>query len=115
MAASVTKFKVDQAEGILVLRGVLLDGVAATSNGEWFDVSGFSAFSVQISGITTATVKVCVSNKPTQPDATDHGIEKGSLTADGSVEIICSYRWIKARISAWTTGSISAWLAGVCK
>lgn len=95
----------------------LLDGIVATDNGTWFSVEDrFNvpyalAKTIHIKGITTATLHVCGSCEPTKPIDTDHGIQIGDdVTADCLVEINHSIKFIKVRCSAWTTGTISAYL-----
>jgi len=89
----------------------LLAGATAVNDGEWVEARGFTAGSVHVSGITVATVQVSVSNSPTKPLATNHGIAVGSaLTADGMVSLngVLPVRWVKARVSAYTSGAINA-------
>jgi len=95
------------------LEGVLLNAIVAVNDGDWIDVGGFGNFTVQVKGITTATVKVHGSNNPTKPANTVHDFQIGAdVTADGVVTYAFPVRWIKARVSAWTSGSISAWAIG---
>jgi hypothetical protein len=89
----------------------LLSAATGTGNGEWVEARGFTAGSVHVSGITTATVQVSISNSPTQPLPTDNGVNAGSaLTANGMVNLnsFLPVRWIKARVTAYTSGSINA-------
>lgn len=106
MAIPITHEKV---LGKAVVRATLLDDVGATSNGEWINVQGIHPYSIHVSGITTATVQIRISNKLTKPADTDHEIQAGSnITANGITEYTAPVRWIKARVSAWTAGTIRA-------
>lgn len=104
----------------IVLRGgkgcqeyTLLDAAVATTNGEWVNVSGWRRMSVHIKGITTATVEVRGSCAPTKPADTGHEVLLGSaLTADTIYEVSAKLKWIKVRMTAWTTGTIYAYVVG---
>ena len=89
---------------------VLLDGITAMDDGDWLDVSKYDDISIHISGIGTATVKLCGSLVPTRPDNTDHEIELDSLTSDNIDELEANLRWIKARCSSYSSGTIYVWL-----
>ena len=86
---------------------LLLDAVGAVNDGVWIDTYGYDQVSIQVNGITTATVKIHGSNKLTIPANTAHEVERVSLTADGEVIYDVLPRWMKARVSAWTAGVIS--------
>ena len=91
---------------------VLLDGVTAVTVGTWERTSSYTRSSVHVKGITTATVIINGSNTLTKPANADHEIELSSLTADGLVSIDLPVKWMKVRVSAYTSGTISAWLEG---
>lgn len=87
----------------------LLDAIAAVDDGVWVEVKGFPRGTVHVSGITTATVEIRGSNAVNKPANTAHEVQIGSnITTDSLVAIDSPVRWIKARISAHTTGTISA-------
>ena len=91
----------------------LLDGLAAQDDGVWVDARAFQTQSIQVTGITTATIKICGSNAQTKPANNTHGAQIGSdITADSIVSVLHPVKWIKARISAHTTGTISAFQYG---
>ena len=101
--------KVDlQRPGIMQIR--LIDALAATSDGQWIDTKGFDTASIQVTGITTATVRIHTSNQPTIPANSSHEEERTSVTADAEITYTILPRWIKARISAWTSGTISVFI-----
>src|SRR3990167_2131534 len=86
----------------------LLDAIGAANDGVWIDCISFTSISIEVSGITTATVLINSSNAATKPANTAHGQLRGTFTADGDHVSSNLPRWIKARISAWTSGTISA-------
>jgi len=55
---------------------------------------------------------VNVSNAVAAPADTVHGAEEGNVTADGKILVDGPVRWIKARVSVWTSGTIEARLVG---
>jgi hypothetical protein len=98
--------------GKVIMRANLIPGAVAIGDGEWIDTSGMSAMSIHITGITTATVEVDGSNDPTIPANNTHGIKLNSvdITANQMFTVTVPVRWLKARVTAWTTGTINAWL-----
>lgn len=95
------------ANAALVSR--LLDSVVAIDDGDWIPALGFFPFCFEISGITIATVQIRGSLAPTKPDNTDHGFQLGSdFTTSGnqSLTSLAPMRWVKARVEAWTSGTI---------
>ena len=95
-------------------RYTLIDALAATNDGVWVDVSGFKDFTLHVDGITTATVQWHGSNKATLPANTDDDSQIGvDITADGLYQAPGPFKWMKASISAWTSGTISAFLEAV--
>lgn len=101
-----------QVHGRTVMRAQLLTNAAAVGNGEWIDVAGFSLLSIHITGITTATVEVDGSNEATRPADATHGIKINAtdITANQMVFITANMRWLKVRVTAYTAGSVNAWL-----
>jgi hypothetical protein len=99
--------------GKVTVEATLLDAIVATDNGEWLDVRGLEAWSIQIDGITTATLQIRGSNNPTIPSDSAHGEQLGSdVTVDAIYYTDSPLNWVKVRCSAWTTGTISAYLRG---
>lgn len=89
----------------------LLDSATGTSTaaGKWVEVRGYKNFTLDVSGITTATIQLRGSNAKTKPSDTDDGRQVGAnVTADGITNFEFSLRWAKAIVSAFTTGTISA-------
>ena len=101
-----------KVHGHQVLEATLLDAAVATGNGEWVDCSGFHGLTVDIEGITTASVSIRCSNNTTRPANSEHEREVETVTADGTVVIVFPVRWLKARVSSYTSGTITANLYG---
>jgi hypothetical protein len=101
-----------KSKGQNAILSTLLENAVATTNGEWVPVLGFQPFTVQVDGVTTATVEVRGHNGPTKPANTSHGALLKSFTADGMTTIIDPIVWVKSRILAYTSGTISSWLCG---
>lgn len=87
----------------------LLDVAGGTTDGQWVDVRGFKNFTVDIRLTGTATAKVCGSNEPTKPANTAHGVQVGpDIITDSMVSITSPLRWLKCRVSSFSSGTISA-------
>lgn len=95
----------------------LLDTIGALDNGVWISVfefrSGLLHF-VTVGGTVGLTVQVRGSNAPTLPANSAHAAQVGSdqvfATATETVLSIDNCpRWIKARVSAWTAGTVSVY------
>lgn len=102
-------------DGSAFRQWALQDGTGATDSGTWVDIGPFSARGMlEVSGITTATVQVYGSNAPTIPaNATDGSLLYATnITSNGIVPLGDMTRWVKAKISAWTSGTVRADLVG---
>lgn len=87
----------------------MLEGIGATANGVWVETKYMKQGSLQVDGITTATLQVRGSNALSRPADDTHGYQIGSnITANGLTAITTSCRWIKVQVTAWTEGTISA-------
>jgi hypothetical protein len=100
--------------GTTVLRAQMLTSAVATTDGEWIDASGLKTMSVHVAGITTATVEIDGSNATTKPADNTHGIKLNAtdITTDQVVMMTINVRWVKVRITAYTSGTINAYLEG---
>jgi hypothetical protein len=98
--------------GKVIMRANLIPAAVGIGNGEWIDTSGMSVMTIHITGITTATVEVDGSNEPTRPADATHGIKLNGvdITANQIFAVQVPVRWLKARVTAWTTGTINAYL-----
>jgi hypothetical protein len=91
----------------------LLSAVTATGNGEWIEARGLSRFSVDVSGITTATVQLRGSNAAVKPADNTHERQLGTdFAANGMQHFTSPVKWIKAMVSAYTSGTITVNLHG---
>jgi hypothetical protein len=98
--------------GKVIMRANLIPGAVATGNGEWIDTSGMSAMTIHITGITIATVEIDGSNEPTKPADATHGIKLNGtdITANQMFTVTVPLRWLKARVTAYTSGTVNAFL-----
>lgn len=81
---------------VTLLNAVVATGASAAFTGE------FPA-TVVVSGITTATVAVQVSL-----DGTAWVTSGAALTADGAVTILAPFKYVRANVTAYTSGTITA-------
>lgn len=93
----------------------LIDAAVATDSGAWVDVRGFANLSLDVTlGGGTATVQLMGSNAPTRPANNVDGRQIGAnITADGIVSVTTPVRWLKVKVSAYTSGTINANLQAV--
>lgn len=83
----------------------LQNGATATGNGTTAIPKGYPA-TILVSGITTATVLV-----ESSPDGGTTWVSTGlTVTADGMLTILGPHKLIRARISAYTSGTIYVYL-----
>lgn len=95
----------------------LQSDATATGNGNVFNVAGFSLLCVQVLGITTATVTFEGSNDGATfaavPFYNSAGSAVSTATANGVfVTNLCGYSLFRARISAYTSGTINVYASG---
>lgn len=91
----------------------LLDGANATESGTWIRTETLKAASVEIYGTFSGTVQLRGTNQ-LNPASSDDGFQFGSnITAPGQAVLTMPCRWVKAKVTAYTSGSISAILHGV--
>jgi hypothetical protein len=97
-----------------LLQHTFLNAVVGTSNGVWWDVSGWNVKNIQVSGIIGDTVRVYGSNNPTCPANSADGVQVGAdITVDNtSIASSVPWLWMKVKISTAGTGTISAWGVG---
>ena len=93
-------------------RAQLLDDVESTSNGEWVNIQGYPRTSIHVVIATTATVQVRASNEAAPANSDDGGLVE-QVTASGFVQLPTPARWIKAKISAHTSGTVNAYAESV--
>lgn len=110
-AIALTEIRV---RNVPIVRAQLLTNAVAITNGEWIDVSGLAAISIDVTGITTATVEIDGSNEMSQPANSTHGRKLNSpdITTDQMVFLSASVRWLKVRMPAWTSGTVNVYFEG---
>lgn len=94
------------------VQATFLSGVTATGNGTWHDCARWRTINVHVKGITTATVDICGSSVLDKPLDTAHETVLQQVTSDGCVEVTGHPRWLKVRVSAYTSGTIYAYGMG---
>lgn len=94
--------------GSYVRRWRLIDAKVATGNGVWVDTGPFTENgTLHVDGITTATIEVRGSDATAKPADNTHGDIIGSAqTADVHLDLTNVPRWLKVRVTAWTSGTI---------
>lgn len=95
----------------------LLDGQSSATDGVWIDTRLFSAGSVEISGTFVSTVEIHATNLA-NPAPTDNGAVIGTASSPGFVQLVQSgiplrSRYVKAKVTAYTSGSINANYHGI--
>lgn len=84
----------------------LLSGVVATGAGSKFSAPA-ERVTVQVEGITTATVKLEGSNDGT------NWVELRASTADEAYTTSDAFAWLRGNVTAWTSGTITMTLGYV--
>lgn len=86
----------------------LLDAVTTNDNGTWIDTMDFVDGSIDITISAAGTVQIRGSDAATKPADASHGNQVGSdFTASAQATIVSCPRWLKARVSAGNTGTIT--------
>lgn len=88
----------------------LLSGATAITDGTWVSVKGLQGLTVQVKGVTSATVVINVSADPTQPANSVHDLQAMTCTADCGHLVKGNWRWLKVRIPTYSSGTINAYL-----
>ena len=86
----------------------LQDAISATDNGVWIDTRGYPDGSIGVTIATTATIQIRGSDAPTIPANNTDGNQLGSdVTASTTLDLTDAPRWLKCKISAWTSGAVT--------
>ena len=87
----------------------LLDASVAADNGVWIDARGFPRMTVDIFGSFVATIQIHGSNEVVVPSNPTDGRQLGAnVTAPGVIAIDSPVRWLKAKVSSYTSGTVNA-------
>lgn len=90
-----------------------MTSITGTDTGEWVTVTGVTPLSFQIDGITSATVQLRGSNKPTKPANSSDEFQLGqNITVDGLFVLDAPVRFVKAKVSTYVSGSINCYMVG---
>ena len=95
------------------LHYILLDRVQAVTDGEWISLKGRHPLTITIEGNFVGTVKIFASNNPSPPANTfnDAPLVGGvALSTPAIVIVDAAHAWIKVAVTAWTSGTISAYV-----
>lgn len=109
--ASGDELEIAKSRGLSQLgRGYkLLDGVAEIGFGPWVDVRTLRPGSVEIFGTFSGAVVLYGSNQDKKPDEAYVGSDLGEpISQPGIVAIKYPLRWLRARVTVFTSGNISA-------
>lgn len=96
-----------------LLAYVLLDGVTSTTDGEWVDVTSWQRICIDTLGTFVGTLQLYGSCEPTKPANATDGRQIGSdFTAPQLDEITAKIKWLKMKVSAYTSGTINSHAVG---
>lgn len=97
-----------------VLEGPLLDAATSTtSSPSWALLDGNWPFTITLDGTFVGTVKFYASNDTTAPTTFAASAQLGNTsgyTAPDTIEISRPYKWICGQVSAYTSGTINAYV-----
>jgi len=106
------------SEGTNVAVFHCVDAQAQTIEAYWIDVHDYDELSLEVAGITAATIQVRGTNRTVSSDPglgvpvdTFDGFQIGSdITTDGATTITAVPFFVKIMITAWTEGAIDVYL-----
>lgn len=89
-----------------------VDAAVAIGNGVWVDARAFRSASVHTFGTFVGTAQVRGSNSVADPGAANHEIQIGADVTTATLTFITTLpvRWLKVRVSAYTSGTVNAYL-----
>lgn len=85
----------------------LLSAVVAITTGEKMAIGGINKWAVQVQGITDATVQI-----ETSIDGTNFVKIGSDIIADGIAQVNINVKFVRAKVSAWVSGSITVTFFG---
>ena len=95
-----------------LLQVLLIDGATGTVDGPWVDIGPYCHnVSIEVSGITSATVTINGSNaNGGLPALATAGTAIGSsITADTVASLVGPTRYIRARVTGYSSGTINVY------
>jgi hypothetical protein len=101
------------------LEAEMLTGAQATTGlgvGDWIETTGgYVNYNLHVTGITSATVTLYGSNAAAKPAASAVGVILGttSTVTHGNIYAIGPWKYIKASVTTYVSGTITARLIGV--
>jgi len=89
-----------------------VDAAVAIGNGVSVDARAFRSASVHTFGTFVGTAQVRGSNAVADPGAANHEIQIGTDVTTATLTFITTLpvRWLKVRVSAYTSGTVNAYL-----
>ena len=100
-------------EGGRCISTTFLNAVVATDNGTWMYGGDLEKLTIDVSGITNATIQVRGSNALQPPANSSHGVQIGSdITSDMLVSVDMPVNWIKVMVSIYVAGTIYSRVIG---
>lgn len=85
----------------------LLESTSSVTDGAWVAFDGLLNFSVQVKGTGTATLRLHVSNEIVEPPTSSSEAVLATLTPNTVTRFTGPYRWLKASVSSYTSGTYS--------
>lgn len=97
--------------GKTVLWAQLLTNAESATDGEWFAVLGWHPLTIQLDGITTATVQVRGSNQKAAPANSSDEFQLGAdVSTNSLLALDAPVKWIKIKVTSWTAGTLNAYM-----
>jgi hypothetical protein len=89
----------------------LIDNAGATDSGVWVDFNQYRTGSIDVTGTFVATLQLMGSNAQNIPsNVTDGNIIGSNITTAGLTAVTMPVRWIKVKVSAYTSGNVTVML-----
>lgn len=100
-------------QGTTLFYATLLEEASGIINGEWHYVAGVQPLSISVRGIVGDMVQIWGSLSPEEPATLDDPhLLHPNFTEDTLAVLEAPVQWIKAKVSAWNTGTITVRLFG---
>ncbi len=91
----------------------LQSAIAAVDDGVWVDVTAWSRISVHVIPTNVSTSQIFGACTPTIPaNNVDHAQLGSDISANEIYEVSAKIKYIKVKVSAWTSGTVTAYAIG---
>ena len=111
MASIVTE--AGQSYGRPTLSAQLLTNITATDQGSWFNIAGFFPVSIHVDGAAGNQIQLLASNRFEAPPSHIGVQASGIVNEDRIIILPAPVRWVRARVTGYTSGTINVYLFGV--